>query len=697
MKKILISLLAVAGVLSACDKIEKVQLPAEDDIVPPVLKEAPATIAVTEDNGETEALFVFELADFKQKVAATYSLFAVYGDATKEVISLSNTGEAKVTYTAFNKGLMTAFPEIIAGKAFDLEVKVGVTVGNTFSTIYSNSKTINVTTVALKERETNYPDYKDVSPWGLTGSLSAYEISWNGDVVMYTNGTKHLAENVEIKASEEFKFRKDGKWDLAVGSATGENFVVTLGEEFEGNAEPGSKNLQVPEDGKFDLFLDPETNKILVVKHGDKPAPEPETLEIPAAASAALVLSETESEALTIDSSVAGEITVKTVPAGPDGNTILITFTNPEGVAVSAVDKGEDFTYAEVAAEGAAAKFIVPANETEAEVIRTGTVTFAKGELTATLTVKVLQAAKEAAPDPNSTVTMYFYAATPVTKACLCSSKLGTEAWPGTEMTKTETIAGGLWYKFETTGEALWDKSINFYFHGGEWATSETTIEFTGNKDAYYFVAEKNKEARLLDARPADWAFESKFGIDWTSASVASAGGRTSENYDAITILKATANASTLYLYFEVKKAPLYSDASYAYSNLAKIFLGDENSTKETWQWNTKYTKSFNSWIQTDGAPKLTTFECDGLDSQVVEHSKLAVDADIPMLIYEVAIPRSFDACLQGTSAYVSMEINKKYVVGSEWLGEETQVGFAPACWVDALSVTLPAYVAPTE
>ena len=550
MKKILISLLAVAGVLSACDKIEKVKLPAEDDIVPPVLKEAPATIAVTEDNGDTEAVFVFELADFKQKVAASYSLFAVYGAETKSVISLSNTGEAKVTYTAFNKGLMTAFPEIIAGKAFDLEVKVGVTVGNTFGTVYSNSKTIKVTTVALQERETNYPDYKDVSTWGLTGSLSAYDISWNGDVVMYTNGTKHLAENVEIKAGEEFKFRKDGKWDLAVGSSTGENFTVTLGEEFVGNAEPGSKNLLVPEDGKFDLFLDPETNKILVVKHGDNPAPQPETLDIPAVASAALVLSETESEALTVVDGE-GEITVKTAPAGPDGNTVLIKFTNPEGVVVSAVDKGEDFTSAEVAEEGAAAKFIVPANETEAEVTRVGTVTFAKGELTATLTVKVLQAAKEAAPDPETPVTLYFTCLTPVENAVMFKSDiLGTAAWPGDELTEYEKIAGKKFYKKVVKGGDVWDKTIDdmYIIDKDNWNTTASSGDFSGNKTAYYFQATKSVALVQLSERPVD----PEITIDGTFTDWANIGGGEATHTNYKSTMKAYSDGTALYVYIRV-------------------------------------------------------------------------------------------------------------------------------------------------
>ena len=36
------------------------------------------------------------------------------------------------------------------------------------------------------------------------------------------------------------------------------------------------------------------------------------------------------------------------------------------------------------------------------------------------------------------------------------------------------------------------------------------------------------------------------------------------------------------------------------------------------------------------------------------------------------------------------MDANKQYVVGESWMGEETQIGFAPARWNDALVVSLP-------
>lgn len=292
-------------------------------------------------------------------------------------------------------------------------------------------------------------------------------------------------------------------------------------------------------------------------------------------------------------------------------------------------------------------------------------------------------------------VTLYFRDATPVdSKACICSSKLGTADWPGTEMTETETIAGSVWYKFTTTPDKVWDKSVNFYFHGGSWATSETWGDFSKHKTEYYFVAEKDKVARQLSGRPADWSFASSYGVDWTTVTDA-VEGRTTAGYDAIRLLKATGNASRVFLYFKMKRASLYDEPTYEYANLLKIYFGDSASTTDfDWQWTSKYTVKFNSWLQMGGVPNYITYDCPGTLSHVDCHDELFVDEDISMVYYELSIPRSFDTCLQGTTATVAMEANQQYVVGGSWQGSSSQIGFAPTCWRDALSFTLPTYVA---
>ena len=295
---------------------------------------------------------------------------------------------------------------------------------------------------------------------------------------------------------------------------------------------------------------------------------------------------------------------------------------------------------------------------------------------------------------PDGTVTLYFRAATPVTtKACLCSSVLGTEGWPGTEMTETETIAGSTWYKFEAPASKVWDKSVNFYFHGGGWASSETYGDFSStHKMAYYFVAESGKTVRQLSSRPKDWDFSS-YAVDWSGVD-SSVAGRTDADYDAIQLMKATANASKVFVYFEVKKSGLYDEPTYQYANLLKMYLGDaSSSTAFDWQWTSKYTVKFNSWLQKDAVPDLVTYECSGYQSHVEKHTQPFADNDVDILYYEMTIPRSFNACLQGTSATIAIEANKQYVLG-DWAGYETQIGFAPNNWGPTYAFTLPTYVA---
>lgn len=294
--------------------------------------------------------------------------------------------------------------------------------------------------------------------------------------------------------------------------------------------------------------------------------------------------------------------------------------------------------------------------------------------------------------DPDEVVTLYFRAATPVTtKASLCSSVLGTEAWPGTELTETDFFAGSLWYKFEAPVSKIWDKNVNFYFHGGGWASSETIADFSKHRNAYYFVAEKDLTVRQLSGRPADWSFDS-FQIDWKDVTT-SAAGRTSTGYDGINLLKVTANSSKVFVYLEMKKSALYDNDDYEYANLLRIYLGDASSTTDHyWQWTSKYTKKFSSWLKKDNKANLITYECDGYQSHVEEHSSLFVSEEVPILYYEISIPRTFDNCLKGTSATIAIEANKQYVEGGTWKGEETQIGFAPNTGGTALSFTLPTY-----
>ncbi|MCR5325358.1 MAG: hypothetical protein K6E37_01240 [Bacteroidales bacterium] len=119
-------------------------------------------------------------------------------------------------------------------------------------------------TITVTEAFMTYPGFDSVSEWSVIGAIASFDMSWNKDIEMSTDGTWHVAEGVELKASDQFKFRKNQDWGDNFG-ATGdtEPFIVALDTEYEAN--PGGKNLAVPEDGVYDLLVNPEAKLYKVV------------------------------------------------------------------------------------------------------------------------------------------------------------------------------------------------------------------------------------------------------------------------------------------------------------------------------------------------------------------------------------------------------------------------------------------------
>ena len=175
----------------------------------------------------------------------------------------------------------------------------------------------------------------------------------------------------------------------------------------------------------------------------------------------------------------------------------------------------------------------------------------------------------------------------------------------------------------------------------------------------------------------------SAFGITW-GAVTAVAAGRSDAPYDGIEELKATADASNLYLLIKVKKASTYYGISgYSHGNLINIYLGNDSSTTEfSWQWTGYYTKKFEGWLLQSGLADYITYQAPGTVDNTVDAGTY--------LYYELSIPRSLDACLSGTSATVSVEANQQYVE-ADWAGSATQIGFAPDTFTAPLAVTMPA------
>ena len=103
--------------------------------------------------------------------------------------------------------------------------------------------------------------------WSLIGIGG----DWANDVDMAQAGDFWSIKNVTIAAADQFKFRKAHDWAENIGAPGDvEPFVVTVGQSYEGVA--GGKNLGVPADGTYDLYVNPTTKVFYVMEPGVVPA-----------------------------------------------------------------------------------------------------------------------------------------------------------------------------------------------------------------------------------------------------------------------------------------------------------------------------------------------------------------------------------------------------------------------------------------
>lgn len=107
--------------------------------------------------------------------------------------------------------------------------------------------------------------------WSVTGAIAGSSINWDGDIDMSQAGEFWSVKNVTLATSDQFKFRKAHDWGENIGAAGDvEPFVVTVGQSYEGAA--GGKNLAVPADGAYDLYVNPDTKVFYVMNAGEVPA-----------------------------------------------------------------------------------------------------------------------------------------------------------------------------------------------------------------------------------------------------------------------------------------------------------------------------------------------------------------------------------------------------------------------------------------
>ena len=105
----------------------------------------------------------------------------------------------------------------------------------------------------------SYAGYDTDSNWYLIGSLSNYNVLWNNDLNMWTDGQgRHVAAGVSLSSGDSFKLRKDRAWDINYGT------LVSMVPDAMPAYRDGI-NMSVPADGIYDIYLDENTYTVVIV------------------------------------------------------------------------------------------------------------------------------------------------------------------------------------------------------------------------------------------------------------------------------------------------------------------------------------------------------------------------------------------------------------------------------------------------
>ena len=192
-------------------------------------------------------------------------------------------------------------------------------------------------------------------------------------------------------------------------------------------------------------------------------------------------------------------------------------------------------------------------------------------------------------------------------------------------------------------------------------------------------------------------AWRSNHGINWDMVE-AVAEGRSDSPYNGINLIKATADATNLYLFLDMKSSSSYllDNASYNYANYCVLYAGDGTSSgTKPWMWSTYYQTTREGWLKTANSIAYT------VGSGAIVDYIATVSGD--HCYYEITYPRTGNTPLLGTTAYVGFTFDKRYRIG-ETVYEDpslgtTCTGFAPDTEdtprPDMLRVSLPTYSAP--
>ena len=229
--------------------------------------------------------------DFNKEIGLTHTLALVKaGDQTVSyIIKSSDTGSA-LSATAKDISAAVARYGFVDGDKVTIEIVVRASIqdptkdnGKNGYVDSADKLTVENFSVIVPaaggdelEYFADYSDYVNTSTWSVIGSIESTGNGWNADEPMVCNDEHwHVCIGLSLKTGDQFKFRKDADWGVNIGAdADAEPFVVALGTEYTGKG--GGKNLAVPADGVYDLFVyteddDPDKAIFKIVKHLENP------------------------------------------------------------------------------------------------------------------------------------------------------------------------------------------------------------------------------------------------------------------------------------------------------------------------------------------------------------------------------------------------------------------------------------------
>ena len=107
----------------------------------------------------------------------------------------------------------------------------------------------------------------DESPWSIVGT----HVSWDATVgtKMYVDGHWHIAKEVSLTSTDQFKFVCNGSWDVNLGYG---NYVdgssTRVGTDTRLELNQGGNNMTLGAAGSYDFYLSPENNIAYILPAG---------------------------------------------------------------------------------------------------------------------------------------------------------------------------------------------------------------------------------------------------------------------------------------------------------------------------------------------------------------------------------------------------------------------------------------------